>query len=129
MRTGGYELVLNQATPITLANDKPLPGNRLTTMPWPLRLERQARQGPARRRGWSSRCKPVWDTGASLRPRSRRFLKPLSKPDDEPNRNEQLLAVLGKLKAEVPQVEKGLAGLAAKLGGAVPRPLAETCAA
>ncbi len=53
-------------------------------------------------------------------------LKPLAKPDDEPQRNEQLLDVLGKLKAELPQVEKGLSGLAAKLGGAVPKPLAET---
>ena len=50
VKTGGFELVLNAATPITLSNEKPLPGNRLTTHALAtVRVERQARQGPSRR--------------------------------------------------------------------------------
>lgn len=128
VRTGGYEIVLNQATPITLANDKLLPGNRLTAhalglCDWNAKLDKAllgARLVVRPPSGWE----PVLPYARVLDD----SLKPLAKPDDEPQRNEQLLDVLGKLKAEVSQVEKDLAGLASKLGGAVPKPLAETCA-
>ena len=128
VRTGGYEIVLNQATPITLANDKPLPGNRLTThalalCDWNAKLDKAlfgARIVVSVQIGWDHVLPYARVLDDSL--------KPLARPDDEPNRNDQLLAVLGRLKTGVPQVEKGLAGLASKLGGALPGPLVETSA-
>ena len=54
-------------------------------------------------------------------------LRTAATPDDEPQRNEQLLAVLAKLKVEVPEVQKSLDSLASKLAGTVPKSLTETC--
>ena len=128
VKQGGHELVLNPSTPIALANDKLLAGNRLTThalamCDWNAKLDKAllgARLVVSIQKGWKDvlpYARVLDDT-----------LKPAATPDEEPERDEQLLAILGKLKAEVPEVEKGLDSLAAKLGGAVPKSLAETCA-
>ena len=55
-------------------------------------------------------------------------LKPVAMPDEEPQRNEELLLILGNLKSDVPEVIKSLSTLASKLGGLVPTSLRETCA-
>ena len=128
VKTGGLELVLNAATPITLANEKPLPRNRLTThalalCEWNAKLDRALLGGRlivSVQKGWNEvlpYARVLDDT-----------LKPVATPDEEPQRNEQLLAILGKFKAEVPEVEKSLAALASKLAGIVPKALTETCA-
>jgi hypothetical protein len=128
VKTGGLELVLNAATPITLANEKPLPGNRLTThalglCEWNAKLDKALLGGRlivSVQKGWNEvlpYARVLDDT-----------LKPVATPDEEPQRNEQLLGILGKLKAEVPEVEKSLNTLASKLGGTVPKSLTETCA-
>jgi benzoyl-CoA reductase/2-hydroxyglutaryl-CoA dehydratase subunit BcrC/BadD/HgdB len=54
--------------------------------------------------------------------------KPASSPDEEMTRNDKLLAVLAKLKAELPEVEKSLTSLSSKLGSAIPKDLTETLA-
>ena len=55
-------------------------------------------------------------------------LKPAATPDEERQRGEQLVAILGKLKTDVPAVEAGIAALATKLGGKVPTAFTELCA-
>src|SRR5262249_49659010 len=45
---------------------------------------------------------------------------------EEQARNDALLSLLGKLKAEIPEAEKSITGLATVLGGTVPVPLKET---
>ncbi|MCY2987030.1 MAG: hypothetical protein NTY19_04080 [Planctomycetota bacterium] len=127
VKTGGHELVLNPSTAITLANAKPLPGNRLTThalalCDWNAKLDKAllgARLAISVQTGW----KDVLPYARVLDD----SLKPVATPAEEPERNEQLLTILGKLNAEVLEVEKSLAPLAAKLGGAVPKSLSETC--
>jgi hypothetical protein len=52
-------------------------------------------------------------------------LKPASTPDEELQRNDQLLAVLAKLKEELPAVDHSLKTLAEKLEGAVPKSFTE----
>ena len=128
VKTGGFELVLNTSTPIMLANEKPLPGNRLTThalalCEWNAKLDKAllgARLIVSVQKGWNEvlpYARVLDDT-----------LKPVATPDEEPQRNEQLLTILGKLKAELPEVNKSLTTLASKLGGIVPKSLTETCA-
>ena len=128
VKTGGLELVLNASAPITLANEKSLPGNRLTThalalCEWNAKLDKAllgARLIVSVQKGWNdalSYARVLDDT-----------LKPVATPDEEPQRNEQLLTILGKLKAELPEVTKSLTSLASKLGGAVPKSLTETFA-
>lgn len=127
VKSGGYELALNPSNPVTLFNDKPLVGNRLTThalalCDWNAKLEKAllgARLIVSVQKGWNDvlpYARVLDDT-----------LKPTDSPDDEPQRNEQLLVVLGKLKLEVPDVQKSLDGLASKLAGTVPKSLTETC--
>lgn len=126
LKTGGYELALNPASPITLVGDKPLPGNRLTThalalCDWNAKLEKAllgARLVVSVQKGWNDvlpYARVLDDT-----------LKTVATPDDEPQRNEQLLAVLNNLKVEVPEVQRSLDVLASKLGGTVPKSLVET---
>lgn len=127
LKSGGYELALNPASPITLIGDKALPGNRLTThalalCDWNAKLDKAllgARLIVSVQKGWNEvlpYARVLDDT-----------LKPAATPDDEPVRNEQLLAALGKLKTELPEVQKSLGTLASKLGGAVPKSLTEIC--
>lgn len=127
VKAGGFELVLNAASPITLANDKPLPGNRLTTHALPLcdwnaKLDKAllgARLVVAVQKGWNEvlpYARVLDDT-----------LKTVATPDEEPQRDEQLLNILSKLKAEVPEVNRSLTTLASKMGAIVPKSLTETC--
>jgi hypothetical protein len=128
VKTGGFELVLNAATPITLSNEKPLPGNRLTThvltlCEWNAKLDKAllgARLIVSVQIGWNQvlpYARVLDDT-----------LKTVATPDEEPQRNEQLLILLGNLKVEVPGIEKSLTALSSKLGGNIPKSLSETLA-
>lgn len=128
VKTGGLELVLNAASPITLANEKSLPGNRLTThalalCDWNAKLDKAllgARLIVSVQKGWNEALPyaRVLDDA----------LKPVATPDEEPQRNEQLLTILGKLRTELPGVDRSLNSLASKLGGFVPKSLTETYA-
>ena len=55
-------------------------------------------------------------------------LKPASSPDEELQRNDQLMSVLSKLKGEIPLVEQSLKSLAEKLDGSLPKPFTELTA-
>ncbi len=139
VKLGGHELVLNPSSPITLANHVAaslrdanrvserlvhvLTTHTLALCDWNAKLDKAllgARLVVSVQKGWKEvlpYARVLDDT-----------LKPAATPDEEPERNEQLLAILGKLKTDVPEVEKSLTQLAAKLDGAVPKLLAETCA-
>ena len=125
VKNGGYELALNPGSPITLIDQKPLPGNRLTThalaqCDWNAKLDKAllgARLVVSVQKGWNEvlpYARVLDDT-----------LKPTATPDEEPQRNTELLVALGKLKSELAEVEKHLGALAPKLGGAVPKTLIE----
>jgi hypothetical protein len=125
---GRIRVVLNAATPITLSNEKPLPGNRLTThvltlCEWNAKLDKAllgARLIVSVQIGWNQvlpYARVLDDT-----------LKTVATPDEEPQRNEQLLILLGNLKVEVPGIEKSLTALSSKLGGNIPKSLSETLA-
>ena len=105
VRSGAWEMALNPATPIKLANDKPLPGNRLTAhtlglVKWNSQLDKAllgARIVASVQKGWNEVlpfARVLDDT-----------LKPAPTPEEELQRNDQLMAILGKLKSEVPEVE------------------------
>ncbi|HOC58274.1 MAG TPA: hypothetical protein PKI20_21835, partial [Verrucomicrobiota bacterium] len=128
VRSGAWELALNPSAPIQLANGKPLPGNKLTAhtlglVKWNTQLDKAllgARLFASTQKGWDEVlpfARVLDDT-----------LKPAATPDEELLRGEQLVTILGKLKAEVPDVESGVAVLATKLGGTVPKSFAELCA-
>ena len=125
VKTGGFELVLNTATPITLSNEKSLPGNRLTThaltlCEWNAKLDKAllgSRLIVSVQKGWNEVLPYARVLDDSL--------KTIATPDEEPQRNEQLLGILGKLKTELPEIEKSLTSLASKLGGNIPKTLSE----
>ena len=128
VRSGAWELALNPSAPVQLVNGKQLPGNKLTAhtlglVKWDTRLDKAllgARLVASTQKGWDEVlpfARVLDDT-----------LKPATTPDEELQRNDQLVAILGKLKSEVPEVEAGVAALAAKLGGKVPQPFTELCA-
>jgi Family of unknown function (DUF6079) len=128
VRSGGWEMTLNPATPIKLTNDKPLQGNKLTAhtlglVKWNTQLDKAllgARIVLSIQKGWNE-----------VLPYARVLdndLKPAVTPDEELQRNDQLLAILGKLKAEIPEVEQGIATLSDKLAGLVPKTFTEICA-
>jgi len=128
VRTGGHEIAVNPNAKLELINGKPLPGNRLTAhtltlCEWNAKLDKAmlgARLVLSAQKGWNEvlpYARILDDT-----------LKPANTPDEELERNAQLLAVLAKLKVELPEVEKGTDGLAAKLGGTVPKPVSEVFA-
>jgi hypothetical protein len=128
VRSGAWELALNTATPIQLANGKPLPGNKLTAhtlglVKWNIQLDKAllgSRLMASTQKGWDEVlpfARVLDDT-----------LKPAATPDEELTRNDQLVAILNKLKTEVPEVESGVAALATKLSSVVPKPFTELCA-
>lgn len=125
VKSGGYELALNPSQPLTLADDKPLAGNKLTThaialCDWNGKLERAllgARVIVSLRKGWNEVLPYARVLDDTLKPAT---------PDEEPDREEQLLHVLEKLRAELPEVEKSVGALASKLSGEVPKTLTET---
>ena len=128
VKSGGYELVLNAATQIQLANGKPLPGNQLTAhtlalCKWNTQLDKAllgARIVTSVHKGWNEVLPYARVLDDSL--------KTAVTPDEELQRNDQLLVILARLKEEVPAVEQSLAGLASKLGGAVPKGFTELAA-
>ncbi len=128
VRSMEWELALNPSTSIPLANGKPLPGNKLTAhtlglVKWNTQLDKAllgARLMASTQKGWNEVlpfARVLDDT-----------LKPAATPDEELARGEQLVVLLGKLKTEVPEVESGVASLATKLGGSVPKSFSELCA-
>jgi hypothetical protein len=128
VKTGGYELVLNPNAPIQLTNGKTLAGNRLTAhtlglCKWSVQLDKAllgARIVESIHKGWNEVLPFVRVLDDSL--------KTATTPDEELQRNEQLLSLLAKLKVEIPEIESGLAALASKLGGSVPKNFTELAA-
>lgn len=126
VKGGGYDLVLNPNTVITLTNGKPLPGNRLTAhtiglCKWNATLDKAllgARLVASVQKGWNE----VLPYARVLDP----SFKPANTPDEELEREKQLLSVLGSLKIEVEDTERQLPPLAEKLGGSTPATLKET---
>lgn len=125
IKGGGYELALNPSSPITLVDQTPLAKNRLTThalalCEWNAKLDKALLGGRivvSVQKGWNDvlpYARVLDDT-----------LKTAATPDDEPHRNTELLVNLGKLTAELPEVEKHLVTLAPKLSGLVPKTLTE----
>jgi hypothetical protein len=128
VRSGGWEISLNPTTQIQLSNGKPLPANRLTPhtlglVKWNTQLERAllgARIIASVQKGWDEVLPFARVLDDSL--------KPAPTPEEEIERNEQLVGILTKLKQEVPNIESSTRALAAKLGGVVPRSFVEVCA-
>lgn len=128
VKLGGYELVLNPAAQVQLVNGKPLPANKLTAhtlglCKWSAQMDKAllgARIVASVQKGWNEVlpfARVLDDT-----------LKPASTPDEELQRNDQLLATLSKLKMEIPAVEHAVKSLAEKLDGAVPKTFIELTA-
>jgi hypothetical protein len=128
VKTGGYEVVLNPNAPIQMTNSKTLAGNRLTAHTlglcrWNVQLDKAllgARIVESIHKGWNEVLPFARVLDYSL--------KTATTPDEELQRNEQLLSLLAKLKAEIPEVESGLNVLAPKLGGSVPKSFTELSA-
>lgn len=127
VRSGEWELALNPSAPIQLVNGKALPANKLTAhtlglVKWDAKLDKAllgARLAASTQKAWDEVlpfARVLDDT-----------LKPALTPEEELQRNEQLVTILGKLKTEVPEVEAGVAALALKLGGKVPPAFTELC--
>ena len=128
VRSGAWEIVLNPATPIQLANGKPLLGNKLTAhalalVKWNTQLDK-ALLGARLIKSVETK----WDAVLPFARVLDETLKPAATPDEELQRNEQLLAILAKLKTEVPETESSMIGLSSKLGGTVPKSFTELCA-
>jgi tetratricopeptide (TPR) repeat protein len=128
VKLGGYELALNPATQIQLTNGKPLPANKLTAhtlglCKWNSQMDKAllgARIVAAVQKGWNDVLPYARVLDDSL--------KPTSTPDEELQRNDQLLIVLARLKEETPTVGRSLKALADKLEGALPKSFTELIA-
>ena len=128
VKSGGYELALNPATQIQLTNGKPLPANKLTAhtlglCKWNSQMDKAllgARIVASVQKGWNEVLPYARVLDDSL--------KPASTPDEELQRNDQLLTVLAKLKEELPAVDHSLKTLADKLEGTVPKSFTELIA-
>ena len=128
VKLGGYELVMNPASQIQLTNGKALPANKLTAhtlglCKWNSQMDKAllgARIVTSVQKGWNEvlpYARTLDDT-----------LKPASTPDEELQRNEQFLTVIGKLKDELPTVEHSIKSLADKLSGVLPKSFTELVA-
>jgi hypothetical protein len=128
VRSGGWEIALNLSSPIQLANGKPLPANKLTAhtiglVKWNAQLDKAllgARIVRSVQKGWNEVlpfARVLDDT-----------FKPAATPEEELQRNDQLVSFLAKLKTEVLVVESSIETLATKLSGIVPKPFTELCA-
>ena len=101
VKSGGYDLVLNPNTTITLVNGKPLPGNKLTAhtiglCKWNTTLDKAllgARLVASVQKGWNEMLPYARILDSSL--------KPANTPDEELEREKQLISMLGSLKIEV----------------------------
>jgi hypothetical protein len=126
IKCGGYELALKPGSGYALSNGKPIPRDRVTAhlLPlcdWNAKLDKAlygARLVRSTQKGWNE----VLPFARVLDPE----FKPAGNPDEEQARNDALLSLLAKLKAEIPEVEKSITDLAAVLGGVVPVSLKET---
>lgn len=128
LKQGGWELVLNPATPALLTNGQPLPGNKLTAhtvglVDWNAKLDKSllgARLVASTQKGWDEVLPFARVLDANL--------KTAATPDEEQVRDAELRKLLANLKTEIPQVENSLGQLATGLGGTVPQPLMITVA-
>ena len=128
VKSGAYELALNPSAALQTVNSKPLAGNKLTAhtlglCKWSAQLDKAllgARLVASVQKGWNEVLPYARVLDDSL--------KTSTTPDDELQRNDQLLSIIGELKEEVPAVESAVAGLAAKLGGTVPKSFTELAA-
>lgn len=128
VKLGGYELVLNPATQMQLINGKPLPSNKLTAhtlglCKWSSQMDKTllgARIVASVQKGWNEVLPYTRVLDDSF--------KPASTPDEELQRNEQLLSVLSKLKEEMPTVALSVKTLADKLEGCIPKTFTELVA-
>jgi hypothetical protein len=126
IKSGGYELALKPSSGYALSNGKPAPRDRITAQllplcDWNAKLDKAlhgARLVRSTQKGWND----VLPFARVLDPE----LKTAGNPDEEQARNDALLSLLGKLKAEIPEVEKSITDLAAALAGTVPMSLKET---
>jgi len=120
LKQGGWELVLNPATPALLSTGQPLPGNKLTAntvglLDWNAKLDKSllgARLVFSTQKGWDEVLPYARVLDASL--------KTAGPPDEQEERNTELLKLLANLNAELPQVESSLDQLAVGLSGTVP---------
>jgi hypothetical protein len=128
VKSGGFELALKPGSGFTLSNGKSLPGDRVTphTLPfceWNGKLDKAllgARLAQSTQKGWNE----ILPYARVLDPN----LKTATTPEEELARNEALVESLGKLKIEIPEVEKNLGSLATVLGSQIPVALREVFA-
>ncbi len=119
LKLGGWELVLNPASPVQTTDGKPLPGNKLTPhtlalVDWNAKLDKGllgARLVESTQKGWNE----VLSYARILEP----SLKTASTPDEEQERNAELTKLLGALESEVPQMDSTLQQVAPALDGGV----------
>lgn len=128
VRSGAWEIVLNPATSIQLANGKLLPGNKLTAhalalVKWNTQLDK-ALLGARIVKSVETK----WDAVLPFARVLDETLKPAATPDEELQRNEQMLAILAKLKTEITEVAGSIGVRSSKLGGTVPKSFTEICA-
>jgi len=119
LKLGGWELVLNPASPVQTSDGKPLPGNKLTPhtlaiVDWNAKLDKGllgARLVASTQKGWNE----VLPFARVLDP----SLKTAATPDEEQERNAELAKLLRALEAEIPQMDSTLQQVAPALDGAV----------
>ncbi|MCG2660500.1 MAG: DUF6079 family protein, partial [Kiritimatiellae bacterium] len=120
VKTGGCELAIKPSHGLTLNNGKALTGDRLTSrvlglIDWNAKLDKAllgARLVKSSQKGWNDvlpYARVMDDT-----------LKPVSLPEEEDTRNEELLRSLGSLAERVTSVRGTLPALAQLLDGKVP---------
>jgi hypothetical protein len=125
VKSGGFELALKSGSGFTLTDGRTLPGDRVTPhiLPyceWNAKLDKAllgARLVQSTQKGWNE----VLPYARVLDPN----LKTATTPEEELARNDSLVDTLGKLKTEIPDVEKNLAELATLLANPIPQPLKE----
>lgn len=119
LKLGGWELVLNPASPVQTSHGKPLPGNKLTPhtlaiVDWNAKLDKAllgARLVASTQKGWNEVLPFARVLDASL--------KTAATPDEEQERNADLTKILNALEAEIPQIDSTLHEVAPALDGAV----------
>jgi hypothetical protein len=128
LKQGGWELMLNPMTPAALSTGQPLPGNKLTAntvglVDWNAKLDKSllgARLIFSTQKGWND----VLPYARVLDP----SLKTAGPPDEQEERNKELMKLLSSLNAELPQLEASLDQLAVGLSGEVPADIKATVA-
>jgi hypothetical protein len=128
VKSGGFEVALKSGSGFTLTSGKSLPGDRVTPhiLPyceWNAKLDKAllgARLVQSTQKGWNE----VLPYARVVDPN----LKTATTPEEELARNDSLVDALGKLKAEIPDVEKNLGELATVVGNPIPQTLKEVFA-